>query len=76
MQQKLTISIDEQVYRGLHQVIGRGKIAKFLENLARPFVVEQALSEAYQQIAADEIREAEANEWTEAFAGEVGDEAW
>src|SRR5271166_515429 len=39
MTKKLTISIDDNVYDGLHATIGRGNIGKFLEDLARPFVV-------------------------------------
>ncbi len=38
MQKKLTITIDEEVYKGLHAVIGRGRISRFLEDLARPHV--------------------------------------
>ena len=43
MTKKLTISIDDRVYDGLHAVIGRGHIGKFLEDLARPFVVTDGL---------------------------------
>nr|NIO71365.1 addiction module antitoxin [Anaerolineae bacterium] len=38
MQKKLTITIDEQVYEGLHAVIGRGRISRFIEDLVRPYV--------------------------------------
>ena len=34
MQRKMTITIDEAVYAGLHKVIGRGNISQFLEGLA------------------------------------------
>jgi hypothetical protein len=37
---KLTISIDDTVYSGLHAMLGRGKIGKFLEDLARPYVAQ------------------------------------
>ena len=33
MTRKLTISIDDRVYDGLHAVLGRGHIGKFLEDL-------------------------------------------
>jgi len=36
MQKKLTITIDEQVYEGLHAVIGRRRISRFIEDLVRP----------------------------------------
>ena len=39
MQKKLTITIDEQVYEALHQVIGRRKISEFIERLIRPFPI-------------------------------------
>lgn len=70
MTKKLTISIDDRVYDGLHAVIGRGNIGKFLEDLARPFVVSESLSAAYIEMSADEAREAEAEEWCEALAAD------
>lgn len=75
MRRKLTITIDEQVYEGLHSVIGRGRISQFIEDLARPHVVEQDLEAAYRQMARDEEREAEALEWAEATIGDTDDEA-
>ena len=74
MQKKLTITIDERVYEGLHTVIGRGKIGRFIEDLVRPYVVHQDLEAAYQEMAQDEEREAEALEWAEATIGDVSDE--
>lgn len=68
MTRKLTISIDDRVYDGLHAIIGRGNIGKFLEDLARPFVVTESLVAAYSELADDEAREAEANEWCESLA--------
>lgn len=40
MLKKLTINVNEDVYSGLHQVIGQGRISQFLENLARPYVTQ------------------------------------
>jgi len=74
MQKKLTITIDEEVYKGLHAVIGRGRISRFLENLARPHVVSPDLEAAYQEMAGDEVREAEADEWAEGVVGDVADD--
>ena len=70
MTRKLTIAIDDRVYDGLHAVIGRGHIGKFLEDLARPFVVTDELAAAYIEMSADEAREAEADEWSEALAAD------
>ena len=72
MQKKLTITVDEDVYEGLQKVVGRRKIGKFLEDLARPLVVRGELESGYQAMAADEAREAEAFEWAEATCGDVG----
>jgi len=74
MQKKLTITIDEQVYEGLHTVIGRRHISQFIESLVRPHVIGSELEAAYQQMAADEDREAEALQWAEATIGDVADE--
>jgi hypothetical protein len=75
MQKKLTIRLDERVYDGLHAVIGRRKISGFIEKLVRPHVLRKNLEAAYQQIAEDEEREAEALAWAEATVGDVADEA-
>jgi len=74
MQKKLTITLDEEVYKGLHAVIGRGRISRFLEDLARPHVVSRDLEAAYREMAADEVREAEADEWGEGLIGDVADD--
>ncbi|MDP9313892.1 MAG: addiction module antitoxin [Chloroflexota bacterium] len=74
MQKKLTITIDEQVYDGLHTAIGRRNISQFIESLVRPHVLGLQLEAAYEQMAADEDREAEALDWAEATIGDVADE--
>lgn len=75
MTRKLTISIDDRVYEGLHAVVGRGNIGKFLEDLARPLVLAESLAAAYAEMAADEAREAEADEWCESLAADGLDAA-
>lgn len=74
MQKKLTITLDQQVYDGLHRVIGRGHISQFIEGLVRPHVLATELEEGYRQMAADEEQEAEALEWIEATIGDVADD--
>lgn len=74
MQKRLTITMNDQVYEGLHRVIGRKKISKFIESLVRPHVVEQDLEAEYQRMAQDEAREAEALAWSEGLIGDVGNE--
>ena len=72
---KLTISTGDSVYDGLHAMIGRGRIGRFLEDLARPYVVQDHLGESYARMAADAEREAEAREWLDEFAGDSNDAA-
>ena len=71
MTRKLTITMSDEVYRGLHEVVGRRKISQFLEGLARPHVVSKDLTAAYEQMARDETREREALEWSEGLIGEL-----
>ena len=73
MHKKLTITLDAQVYNGLHKVVGRRNISQFIESLVRPHVVDVDLDAAYLAMAQDEAREAEALEWTEATIGDVSD---
>lgn len=74
MQKKLTITIDEEVYQGLYSVVGPRKISRFIENLVRPHVLIPDMEAAYQEMAEDEEREAEALEWAESTLGDVSDE--
>jgi predicted CopG family antitoxin len=74
MQKKLTITIAEEVYEGLYREVGPGKISAFIEHLVRPYVIEQALDEAYAAMATDEEREREALEWAEGLIGDVADD--
>ena len=66
--------MDAEVYDGLHSVIGRRRISRFLNDLAKPHVVGQDLSSGYAAMAADEAREAEAVSWSEGTLGDVADE--
>ncbi|MFO1026698.1 MAG: hypothetical protein U1E70_16120 [Acetobacteraceae bacterium] len=74
MAKKLTITVDADVYAGLHDVIGRRRISRFLNDLARPHVVRRGLEAGYVEMAADEAREAEAEAWSEALLADVADE--
>jgi predicted CopG family antitoxin len=71
MHRKLTITVADDVYEGLHRTVGRGQISRFIEELVRPHVVtESDLDREYQAMAADTVREREAWEWIEAENGE------
>ena len=74
MQRKLTITVDENVYDGLHRVVGRGHISQFIESLVRPHVLRPDIEAGYQQMAQDEAREAEALAWVEGVVGDGSDE--
>jgi len=75
MQKKLTITIHEEVYAGLHDVIGRRNISQFIESLIRPHVIDKDLEAAYCQMSQDQAREAEALAWIEGTLGEITDES-
>jgi len=65
MTRKLTITVSEAVYEGLHKTIGRRRIRQFIEKLARPHVIQHDIEIAYRDMAADPAREHEALEWSE-----------
>lgn len=67
MPKKLTITVDADVYDGLHSVVGARRISRFLNDLARPHVIGPDLAAGYAAMAADKAREAEAENWTEAL---------
>lgn len=71
---KLTITVEDSVYKGLYRVVGRRNISRFLNDLARPHVVRDRLEEGYRAMAGDERREAEAAAWSEGLIGDVADE--
>ncbi len=74
MSKKLTITVENEVYAGLHSIIGRRRISRFLNDLARPHVLQGELAEGYKAMAADEERERDATEWVENLTGDIADE--
>jgi predicted CopG family antitoxin len=75
LQKKLTITVDEEVYEGLHSTIGPRKISRFIQELVRPHVLRPNIEEAYAEMANDENREKEAEEWAEITFKDVSHEA-
>jgi predicted CopG family antitoxin len=64
MRRRLTITVADEVYQGLHDKIGRGRISRFVEELVRPYLVEPVdLEDQYRAAAAEE-------------AAAEGDELW
>ncbi|MBI5674527.1 MAG: addiction module antitoxin [Nitrospirae bacterium] len=74
MQKKLTITVDEEVYKGLHKTIGPRKISKFVEGLVRPHVVRPNMELAYSRMSKDKKREAEALDWAEMIFKDIAHE--
>lgn len=72
MQKKLTIMVEETVYKGLYKTVGRRRISQFIEDLVRPHVIRQDIENAYKEMAQDELREAEALDWSEGIIGDIG----
>jgi predicted CopG family antitoxin len=71
---KLTITVSEDVYKGLYSKIGAGHISHFLDSLARAHVVDSDITEGYKAMSKDENREREALEWSENLIGDIDDE--
>jgi len=74
MHRKMTITLDEEVYEGLYRTVGKRRMSQFIEDLVRPHVLDQALDEGYQAMAADKEREMEALEWSNAIIQDMTDE--
>ena len=70
MAKKLTILVDDDIYRGLHEVVGPRRISRFLNDLARPHVAARDTAAGYAAMAADAEREADAREWIEGLVAE------
>ena len=75
MHKRMTITLDEAVYDGLYRRIGKRKMSQFIEDLLRPHVLDTALETGYEAMAADQEREAEAQEWCKGLAGDMAHEA-
>jgi hypothetical protein len=71
MSKKLTITLDDEVYEGLCRLVGRKRIGRFLNDLARPHVTPRGIAAGYRAMAADIAREREAAEWVENLTGDV-----
>ena len=75
MHKKMTITLDEAVYEGLHRTIGKRKMSQFIEDLVKPHVMDTRMDDGYKAMAADKEREDEAMEWCNAIAGDMANEA-
>jgi len=71
MQKELTITIEQDVYDALHNVIGSANISNFIEDLVRPYVVADYLENAYRQMAATESDDKILEEWINGATSDV-----
>jgi predicted CopG family antitoxin len=65
MTRKLTITVSDEVYADLHKRVGRRRISRFIDEMARERFAKRQLETDYAEAAADEKREREAEEWIE-----------
>jgi predicted CopG family antitoxin len=71
MTKKLTITVSDEVYRGLHRRVGRRKISRLIDGLAREHLRAKPLAQEYADAAADENADRDALEWIEPGVGET-----
>ncbi|MGH7812780.1 MAG: addiction module antitoxin [Candidatus Binataceae bacterium] len=70
---KLTITVEDAVYRGLYRVVGRRNISRFLNDLARPAVVRDRVKSTAALRAKRRESEAELAHYVERMAGTAQD---
>ena len=74
MYKKLTITVEGDVYQGLYDKIGARKISGFINKIVKEFVVDSDMEKGYMQMAKDNKRENEAEEWSNNLITDVEDE--
>jgi predicted CopG family antitoxin len=62
MTKKLTITISDEVYEGLHRRIGRRKISRFIDDLARRHVIDRRHSDYWLTASKQELGRAYSEE--------------
>lgn len=72
---RMTITLDEAVYEGLNRTIGKRRMSQFIEELLRPHVLDTSLDDGYRAMAADEVRDTEAQDWCNSLAKDMANEA-
>lgn len=75
MHKRMTITLKQEIYEGLHRKIGRKNISRFIEELVEPHVLDASLDDGYRAMAEDHEREAEAQEWCNALMKDILHEA-
>jgi predicted CopG family antitoxin len=62
MTKKLTITVSDEVYEGLHRRIGRRKMSRFIDDLARKHVIDRQRADYWLTASKPELRRAYAEE--------------
>ena len=60
MSRQLTITVSDEVYFGLQSAVGDQSVDEFIAELARPFLAQAGLEDAYREMSLDADRENEA----------------
>jgi predicted CopG family antitoxin len=68
---KLTITVSDAVYEGLHRRIGARRISSFIDRLARPYVDNDAAEALYRAAQGDQDRLETLSDWDELPADEA-----
>lgn len=71
---KLTITVSEEVYQGLHRRIGARRISGFIDRLARPYVDDAAAEALYRDAENDPDRLETLADWDDLPPDEALDE--
>lgn len=86
MVKKLTITVSDEVYKALHRRIGRRKISRFIDELARTHMTDRnsaeywlnasdaELARGYADLAADETAAGETATWDDRPGATLDDE--
>lgn len=72
---KLTITVSDEVYEGLHRRIGARRISSFIDRLARPYLDDEAAAELYRAAQDDQDRVETLADWDDLPADEALEEA-
>ncbi len=67
---KLTITVSDEVYEGLHRRIGARRISSFIDRLARPYVEDVAAEALYREAENDADRREALADWDDLPADE------
>jgi hypothetical protein len=72
---KLTVTVSDVVYEGLHRRIGARRISSFIDRLARPYVDDAAAEALYREAESDPDRLEALADWDDLPADECLDES-